>query len=131
MLSNYVFFQTFTIFPRDLFVLKLSGRSGDHLHIKRCSVGVGLLYVYGISRQLSCQKFAILFVFLSVMEARDTDAEKSVQKEIKEFVEKHGLSQIKEFFKTKLKGWQEVEVNIAITGNSGVGKSSFINSIRE
>ena len=65
------------------------------------------------------------------MEPRDSDGEKSIQKEIEEFVEKHGLSQVKEFFKTKVKGWQEVEVNIAITGNAGVGKSSFINTIRE
>lgn len=114
-----------------MFVLKHSGRSGDHPHIKRCSLCVGPLYVYGISRKLSRPKFAILFVFLSVMEPRDTDEEKSIQKEIEEFVEKYGLSHVKEFFKTKLKGWQEVEVNIAITGNSGVGKSSFINAIRE
>ena len=64
------------------------------------------------------------------MELRDTDGEKSVQKEIEEFVNKNGLSRIKEFFKTKLEGWQEVEVNIAITGDSGVGKSSFINAVR-
>lgn len=113
-----------------MFVLKHSGKSGDHPHIRHCSVGVGPLYVYGISKQLSCPKFAILFVFLSVMELRDTDGEKSVQKEIEEFVNKNGLSRIKEFFKTKLEGWQEVEVNIAITGDSGVGKSSFINAVR-
>ncbi|KAJ7376197.1 Interferon-inducible GTPase 5-like [Desmophyllum pertusum] len=35
-----------------------------------------------------------------------------------------------EFFKKKLKSWQDVEVNIGITGDTGAGKSSYINAIR-
>ena len=65
------------------------------------------------------------------MDLMDTDWEILTQEEIKGYVEEHGLSRIKEYFKTKLERWQEVEVNIAITGDSGVGKSSFINAIRE
>jgi predicted GTPase len=33
--------------------------------------------------------------------------------------------------KEKLERWKEVKINIAILGNSGAGKSSFINAIRE
>ena len=65
------------------------------------------------------------------MDLMDTSWEVLTQEEIKGYVEEHGLSRIKEFFKKKLQRWQEVEVNIAITGDSGVGKSSFINAIRE
>jgi len=52
-------------------------------------------------------------------------------KELQEEVHEKGVSNVEEFFKKRLDGWREVEVNIAITGNSGVGKSSFINAIRE
>ena len=48
-------------------------------------------------------------------------------------VEKNGLSNsdsIAKFFESKMDGWKEVQVDIAITGNSAVGKSSFINTIR-
>ena len=51
--------------------------------------------------------------------------------ELQEEVDEKGVSNVKEFFKKRLDRWREVEVNIAITGNSGVGKSSFINAIRE
>ena len=51
--------------------------------------------------------------------------------ELQEELDEKGVSNVKEFFKKRLDRWREVEVNIAITGNSGVGKSSFINAIRE
>ncbi len=34
------------------------------------------------------------------------------------------------YLKGKLEAWQKVELNVAVTGNSGVGKSTFINTIR-
>lgn len=52
-------------------------------------------------------------------------------KEVQEYIEQHGVSNIEELLKRKLDGWQEVEVNIGITGDSGAGKSSYINAIRE
>lgn len=48
-------------------------------------------------------------------------------------VEKNGLrnpGSIAKLFKSKMDVWQEVKVDIAITGDSGAGKSSFINTIR-
>ena len=51
--------------------------------------------------------------------------------ELKKEIEESGVSNIEEFFKKRLEKWRDVEVNIAITGDSGSGKSSFINAIRE
>ena len=50
--------------------------------------------------------------------------------EVKDHVEKHGVSGINEFLNHMLKRWQDTEVNIGITGDPGAGKSSFINSFR-
>ena len=52
-------------------------------------------------------------------------------KELKHEIDETGVSNIKEFIRKRLERWREVEVNIAITGDSGSGKSSFINAIRE
>ena len=51
--------------------------------------------------------------------------------ELEKEIEESGVSNIDEFFRKRLEKWREVEVNIAITGDSGSGKSSFINAIRE
>ena len=51
--------------------------------------------------------------------------------DVKRYVDENGISNIEEFFKNKLEGWRDVEVNMAISGSSGAGKSSFINAIRE
>lgn len=50
--------------------------------------------------------------------------------EVQEYIEKNGVTNLHELFKSKLDQWQEVDVNIGITGDSGAGKSSFINAIR-
>ena len=46
-------------------------------------------------------------------------------------ITKIGIVRIQRLMKEKLERWKEVKINIAILGNSGAGKSSFINAIRE
>ena len=50
--------------------------------------------------------------------------------ELLEDVDLYGVSIINDF-KKRLERWQAAEMNFAITGDSGAGKSSFINSLRE
>ena len=59
-----------------------------------------------------------------------SDLEGVNAEEIKEYVARHGVTNIDKFFKMQLERWKKVEVNIGITGDSGTGKSSFINAIR-
>ncbi|CAB4026889.1 interferon-inducible GTPase 5-like, partial [Paramuricea clavata] len=56
--------------------------------------------------------------------------EKLSMEDVPKHIEEHGVSGIEEFFKAKLERWKNVEIHIGITGDSGVGKSSFINTIR-
>ena len=59
-----------------------------------------------------------------------TDWEATYAEEIKNHIERNGMSGIDDFFKKQLERWKKKKVNIGITGNSGTGKSSFINAIR-
>ena len=51
-------------------------------------------------------------------------------KNVSEYIAKHGVFGIEERFKAELDDWKNAKINIGVTGNSGVGKSSFINAIR-
>ena len=59
-----------------------------------------------------------------------SDWEEVNAEKIKEYIKRNGVSGINEFFKMQLESEKKEEVNIGITGSSGVGKSSFINLIR-
>jgi putative ribosome biogenesis GTPase RsgA len=48
----------------------------------------------------------------------------------KEYIKKNGVSGIDGFVTTKLNDWKNVKIRFGITGDSGTGKSSFINAIR-
>lgn len=53
--------------------------------------------------------------------------------DLQDFVARNGLGnpeKLAEFFNRRLDRWQDVEVNIGITGDAGTGKSSFINAVR-
>ncbi len=56
-----------------------------------------------------------------------SDEEKS---EAEEAMEKGGMTGLKKYMDKKLNAWRKVPLNIAITGDSGAGKSTFINSFR-
>ena len=60
-----------------------------------------------------------------------TEWELASAMDVKNYVDKNGVSEIAEFFKERLESWKYVEVHIGITGDLGAGKSSFINTIRE
>ncbi len=47
-----------------------------------------------------------------------------------EYIEHNGLNQIDQYFLARLRRWEQCALNIAVTGQSGAGKSSFINAIR-
>ena len=58
------------------------------------------------------------------------DFETIVTAEIRSYVEQNGLKGISEFLKEKLDTWKKTEVHLGVTGDSGNGKSSFVNAIR-
>ena len=50
--------------------------------------------------------------------------------EIKEHIDNRGVADIGAVLREKLEQWKKTGINIGVTGDSGVGKSSFINAIR-
>ena len=51
--------------------------------------------------------------------------------ELQREIDKSGVATIDGFVRKRLAQWKSVEVNIAVTGDAGAGKSSFTNAIRE
>ncbi|CAF2677740.1 unnamed protein product [Rotaria sp. Silwood2] len=49
---------------------------------------------------------------------------------ITKFIEKNGVEGLTSFTQGQLDRWRQCSLNIAVTGNSGVGKSTLINTIR-
>jgi putative protein kinase ArgK-like GTPase of G3E family len=45
-------------------------------------------------------------------------------------VEEKGVAGAQAVMREKLESWKDVEIKIGVTGNAGVGKSSFINTFR-
>ena len=52
-------------------------------------------------------------------------------RQLRDYINQNGFKDIDKILKPMLDKWREVEVDVAVTGDSGTGKSSFINAIRE
>ena len=50
--------------------------------------------------------------------------------ELRDYVEKNGVSRVGEYVSSKLDDWKSVVIHFAVCGASGAGKSTFINRIR-
>ncbi|CAB4024357.1 interferon-inducible GTPase 5-like, partial [Paramuricea clavata] len=59
-----------------------------------------------------------------------TDLTKEYLADARAYINKNGVSGIGEFLKKKLNEWKNVKIRFGITGDSGTGKSTFINAIR-
>jgi putative ribosome biogenesis GTPase RsgA len=53
-----------------------------------------------------------------------------LNEETKRYYKENGVRDIDKFVNKKLEQYTEVKVQVAITGDSGAGKSAFINAIR-
>ena len=64
----------------------------------------------------------------------DDDIEWELRKEESEkwkrAIESGGVQEYQKLMEEMREGWKSIALNVAVTGNSGVGKSSFINAIR-
>ena len=48
----------------------------------------------------------------------------------RKYIKENGVSGIEEFLRKKLQRIKDVKIRFGITGDSGTGKSAFINAIR-
>ena len=68
---------------------------------------------------------------MAIAFVRDNDCGSAEMEELQRLIDESGVAKIGEFVRKKLEQWKSVKVNIAVTGDSGAGKSSFTNAIRE
>ncbi len=51
--------------------------------------------------------------------------------EVKDYVDQHGLDNFTGYVENKMNEWKDIPLNVAVTGSSGVGKSTLINTLRD
>ena len=56
--------------------------------------------------------------------------EQRAHAEAERFVAEHGVDGIGGFYRQQMNEWRQADINIAVSGDTGAGKSSFINAIR-
>ena len=69
----------------------------------------------------------MLFFYLGSI--NDSIIEKHLRESQKERNE-NGDARAYDIMKARLEEWKKIKIKLAVTGNAGVGKSSFINAIR-
>ncbi|XP_045180607.2 interferon-inducible GTPase 1-like [Mercenaria mercenaria] len=55
---------------------------------------------------------------------------KTFEKEIASLLNERGIEGLNEYVSNEFVKWKDIEINKAVTGNSGTGKFAFINAIR-
>ena len=63
-------------------------------------------------------------------EAQETNLSVADVNEIRVLFFESGIAGVQRMITEKLGLWKNIKINLAILGNSGAGKSSFINAIR-
>ena len=75
--------------------------------------------------------FVFLFIYTSFVLLDNTgDLTQQYLADARIYIKKNGVSGIEKFLKEKLKESRNFQIRFAITGDSGAGKSAFINAIR-
>jgi predicted GTPase len=64
------------------------------------------------------------------MELDKLPIDSNITDSISQFIKENALNNLEAFTENQLNQWKNCPLNIAITGNSGVGKSTLINTIR-
>jgi putative ribosome biogenesis GTPase RsgA len=71
----------------------------------------------------------IQIIYVGV-EEQESNVTAGYIQELRELFLKKGIVGVQRMMTDKLAEWRNVKINLAILGNSGAGKSSFINAIR-
>ena len=59
-----------------------------------------------------------------------TDLTEEYLADARAYIQENGVSGIGEYLREKLNQWEKVKIRFGVTGDSGTGKSAFINAIR-
>lgn len=62
--------------------------------------------------------------------AQSKECESEELRKAKRLMEEKGIVGVQTSIREKLESWKDVKINFCVTGDSGAGKSSFINAFR-
>ena len=78
--------------------------------------------------------FQLIEAIMNVMPDAEVDTSSDIAEQymadVRTHIKKNGVTGIEEFLRKKLEGSKSVKICFAITGNTGAGKSAFVNAIR-
>ncbi|XP_046843657.1 uncharacterized protein LOC124437775 [Xenia sp. Carnegie-2017] len=116
--------------PFEIMFLSTSSFSNVHNFLLNCINDMEKVALDIWDEALSRRSVSFLETLDVIYSSIAKDEQSALLAQAKDHIDRHGVSGIEDFYHRQMNEFEKMEINLAITGNSGTGKSSFINAVR-